>query len=255
MLGVFSEYERAKIIERTTRGRLHRLRMGEMSSTGHRIYGYHYVRKTATAFAKLRGCIEGTAGLDDRSTARELARVARKIGALDQERRQLIDRYAADQMKGEEYIAANRALDEKLERRVREKAKLAAALRSPQQEDFVDASIRQFCAAANAHLQACSDFDDKRQFLVGHVERVIYERYNVKILGSVPIQSASGETKLPFRIEGKIDIKAVRSESCRKAALETMRALTSDTSTAAAQALRQPVLSPLATSRRKIRRR
>jgi site-specific DNA recombinase len=53
MLGVFSEYERAKIIERTTRGRLHRLRMGEMSSNGHRIYGYHYVKKSPTAPAAL----------------------------------------------------------------------------------------------------------------------------------------------------------------------------------------------------------
>jgi site-specific DNA recombinase len=53
MLGIFSEYERAEIIERTTRGRLHRLRMGEMSSNGHRIYGYHYVKKTPTAPAAL----------------------------------------------------------------------------------------------------------------------------------------------------------------------------------------------------------
>jgi site-specific DNA recombinase len=53
LLGLFSEYERAKIIERTTRGRLHRLRMGEMSSTGHRIFGYHYVRKTPTVTAAL----------------------------------------------------------------------------------------------------------------------------------------------------------------------------------------------------------
>src|SRR5437899_2533558 len=34
MLGAFAEFGRAKIIERTTRGRLHRLRMGELSSTG-----------------------------------------------------------------------------------------------------------------------------------------------------------------------------------------------------------------------------
>jgi DNA invertase Pin-like site-specific DNA recombinase len=53
LLGLFSEYERAKIIERTTRGRLHKLRMGEMSSNGHRIYGYHYVKKTPTAPATL----------------------------------------------------------------------------------------------------------------------------------------------------------------------------------------------------------
>ena len=53
MLGAFAEFERAKIMERMTRGRLHRLRMGEMSSTGHRIYGYDYVRKTPTASAAL----------------------------------------------------------------------------------------------------------------------------------------------------------------------------------------------------------
>jgi site-specific DNA recombinase len=53
LLGLFSEYERDKIMERMTRGRLHRLRMGEMSSTGHRIYGYDYVRKTPTASAAL----------------------------------------------------------------------------------------------------------------------------------------------------------------------------------------------------------
>ena len=53
MLGAFAEFERAKIIERMMRGRLHRLRMGEMSSNGHRIYGYHYVKKTPTAPAAL----------------------------------------------------------------------------------------------------------------------------------------------------------------------------------------------------------
>jgi hypothetical protein len=120
-------------------------------------------------------------------------------------------------MTGDEYISANRALDEKLERLVREKAKLAAALRSPQQEDFVDAKIRQFCANADARLQECADFDDRRAFLAEHVERVIYNRYDITIVGSVPVQSGSGNAKLPFRIEGEIDIKAVRSKAGRKA--------------------------------------
>ena len=53
MLGAFAEYERAKIMERMTRGRLHQLRMGEMSSNGHRIYGYHYVKKSPAAPATL----------------------------------------------------------------------------------------------------------------------------------------------------------------------------------------------------------
>jgi hypothetical protein len=91
----------------------------------------------------------------------------------------------------------------------------------------VDASIRQFCATANALLQGCADFDAKRQFLVDHVERLIYNRYTVTIAGSVPVQSASGESKLQFRIEGKIDIGAIRSAASRKVALESMQSLAS----------------------------
>jgi hypothetical protein len=102
----------------------------------------------------------------------------------------------------------------------------------------MDASIRQFCATANARLQASADFEAKRQFLVDHVERVIYNRYRVTIVVSVPVQSASGEAKLQFRIEGKIDIAAIRSAASRKAALEEMRLLASasDRSSVALQA-------------------
>ena len=114
-------------------------------------------------------------------------------------------------MAGEAYITANRALDSDLERLTHAKAELVAALRSPLHEDFVDASVRQFCANANARFQACADFEARRQFLVDHVERVIYDRYKVTIVGSIPVQSASRETKLQFRIEGEIDRRAVRS--------------------------------------------
>jgi hypothetical protein len=119
--------------------------------------------------------------------------------------------YAAEQMAGDEYITANRALDRDLEQLTREKAKLVGALQSPLHEDFVDASVRQFCASARARFEACADFDAKRRFLLNHIERVIYNRYKVTIAGSVPVQSASGETKLQFRIEGEIDRDAVRS--------------------------------------------
>ena len=91
---------------------------------------------------KLRGCIDTGGRLDDQSIARELARIAGEIRALDEERRRIIGRYAAEQMAGEAYIAANRALDRDLERLTPEKAELVAALQSPKHEDFVDASVR-----------------------------------------------------------------------------------------------------------------
>jgi hypothetical protein len=91
----------------------------------------------------------------------------------------------------------------------------------------VDASVRQFCATAKARLQACTDFDAIRQFLVAHVKRAIFNRYDVAIVGSVPVRTPSGESGLPFRIEGKIDIVAIRSASCRRGALAAMQAVAS----------------------------
>jgi hypothetical protein len=209
------------------RTQIERCRNSEISTHILERHVFEMIRETMLDPGRLRGCVDIGAGLDDRDTARELTKVAQKIGALDHERRELIDRYAADQMTGDEYIAANRALDERLERLVRAKAKLVTALRPTHHEDFVDASIRQFCATARARLQACSDFGANRHFLVDHVERVIYDRYNVAIVGSVPVRTESGESKLPFRIEGKIDIAAISSNSSRRAALAAMRSLAS----------------------------
>src|SRR5262249_11365416 len=150
--------------------------------------------------AALRGCIKNEPRRDDQRVARDLARIAGHIRGLDEERRRIIELYAREEMGGEEYIAAHRALDKELGRLIREKTRLAASLRSPQHEDFVDASIRQFCASAKARFVTCAEDDAKRQFLVDHIERVVYEGYKVTMRGSIPAQTASGDTKLEFRI-------------------------------------------------------
>jgi hypothetical protein len=89
-----------------------------------------------------------------------------------------------------EYIAESRALDEELYRLTREKVGIVKGMRVLQHDDFVDAGIQQFCANAKARSDACTDFDTKRRFLVDHVERVIYDRSTVRIVGSVPVARA-----------------------------------------------------------------
>lgn len=49
--GMIAEYERALIMERTRRGKLHRARNGSVSVLGGAPYGYRYVRKTDTSDA------------------------------------------------------------------------------------------------------------------------------------------------------------------------------------------------------------
>ena len=60
-------------------------------------------------------------------------------------------------------------------------------------------------------FEHCTTFDDKRQFLVEHVERIIYDRYGVTVVGSVPIKMQFGNSQeiemreLAFCLRGEID--------------------------------------------------
>jgi hypothetical protein len=90
------------------------------------------IRQVMLDPARLRRCIDSGEGVDDERTARELARIAGQIKVIDDERRRIIDLYAAEKMAGDEYITANRTLDKDLERLIRAKADLAAASRSSQ---------------------------------------------------------------------------------------------------------------------------
>jgi hypothetical protein len=60
--------------------------------------------------------------------------------------------------------------------------------------------------------------DPAAQFLVDHIERVIYRGYKVTVTGSVPVQAASGPTNVEFRIAGEIDEAQVRRDAQRKIA-------------------------------------
>jgi Recombinase zinc beta ribbon domain len=170
--------------------------------------------------AKLRRCMDESAAPDDRGTG-ELARIVEALKALDEKRRGVIERYATEQMPGDDYIAASRTLDGELDRLMREKAGIV--MRFPQNDEFVGISIRQFCGNAQVRFEACNDFDTRRQFLVDHVERVIYNHSKVTIVGSVPVASVSGvQTKLQFRIEGQID-RSGRSKSRQPVPTEDRR--------------------------------
>jgi hypothetical protein len=91
------------------RTRIERCRNSEIGT--HILEGkvFELIRAIMLDPGKLRRCIDTGGRLDDRSIARELARIAGEIRALDEERRRLIRRYASEQIAGEAYITANRA--------------------------------------------------------------------------------------------------------------------------------------------------
>jgi hypothetical protein len=78
----------------------------------------------------------------------------------------------------------------------------------------VQHSIREYCKRAKSRFEQCSTFDQTRQFLVEHIERVIYVHSKVTILGSVSFKRCTHQapTSASFRIEGELDRKAIRAK-------------------------------------------
>jgi hypothetical protein len=80
-------------------------------------------------------------------------------------------------------------------------------------ETVLDTGIRTFCEDAKAKFNASADPDARRAFLAGRIERIIYRKYQVTIVGAVPLPLMDGgeAKKAAFRIEAEIDIEAVKS--------------------------------------------
>ena len=73
-------------------------------------------------------------------------------------------------------------------------ARRAAPIRRNTQ--LIDISVRQYVEAVRARLEGATDFDTKRQFLLDHVDRVVYANDRIALYGSVPVNLASASAAL-----------------------------------------------------------
>jgi hypothetical protein len=121
--------------------------------------------------------------------------------------------YASERLESRAYIEANRELDAKLARLKREKREITAGVLPLDAETALETGIRAFCEDAKAQFRASADPDARRAFLAGRIERIIYRKHQVTIVGALPPPSIDGDAvrKAAFRITAEIDIEAVKS--------------------------------------------
>jgi site-specific DNA recombinase len=172
----------------------------------------------------LRGCMEALksgAERDHDKIAKSLMAIARKIQAAGERKKQLIDLYASGNMTEELYVNENIGLDKELYALKQKKDEFTRGL-PLLHEESIDVSIRQFCETARARLEYCITFDDKRNFLTDFVERVIYDRYRVTVIGAVPIKTRTCDLreietrKLAFSLCGEIDTTTLHKKPRNK---------------------------------------
>jgi hypothetical protein len=172
------------------------------------------IRETMFDPSKLRACVQAPVKRDgERGIARRLARIAHHLVAIEEDRKRLIELYACERLESRAYIEANRELDAKLARLKREKREIAAGVLPLDAETALDTGIRRFCEDAKATFYASADPDARRAFLAGRIERIIYRKHQVTLVGAVLLPSIDGDAvrKAAFRIAGEIDIEAVKS--------------------------------------------
>jgi hypothetical protein len=94
------------------------------------------------------------------------------------------------------------------------KVQIGRELEEASANDMVEHSIREYCERTKERFAQCGTFDITRQFLVDHIQRIVYLRSKVTILGSVPVKRGpfQATVSVPFRIEGDLDRKAIRAK-------------------------------------------
>jgi hypothetical protein len=100
-----------------------------------------------------------------------------------------------------------------IQRLRKRKARIAEELDEAAANDLVQESIREFCLRTKDRLEKYTTFDMTRQFLVDHIQQVIYLRDHVTLIGSVPVRRGAHQApvSVPFRIESDLDRKAIQA--------------------------------------------
>ena len=152
----------------------------------------------------------------------------RKLRGIEQEKRRVVDIYAAGHLGRETYITKNRALDVEAEASRAKRAQLLARIALLATPQVIDASIAQFCHFARARFDQACDFDSKRRFLLDHIDKITYRRDKATLHGSVFVLSKPvNETKLEFKIERSIDraelLRPIRQVAARSSPRTAVR--------------------------------
>jgi hypothetical protein len=149
------------------------------------------IRRTLLVPDKLRMCMEGVESGKNylhENLARRLERFTDRITGVEADKQRSIELYAVGELTKDVYIAENRTLDQELQRLHKRKLPIAKELETAAANDMVESSIKEYCELAKARFEHCNTFDATREFLLDHIQRIVYNRSKVIILGNVPVR-------------------------------------------------------------------
>lgn len=140
---------------------------------------------------------------------KELEKLERAIKTYTERKQRIMDVYSEGDLAKDNYVAKSREYDREILSFTKKKASILTQIPLFRKTELVDVSIQQYCENAKSRYERCNDFKTKRQFLLDHVEKVIYWNDKISVHGAVPVNikpdrdHETGTSKIEFRIEMK----------------------------------------------------
>jgi len=96
--------------------------------------------------------------------------------------------YATGAIDRTTYAQRSQQRDEEVNEVKTERAEIIKQIPDLHKKDIVEVSVQQFCDSVKSRLAICDSPEVKRQFLQDYIEKIIYDRSQVTLIGSVPIK-------------------------------------------------------------------
>ena len=148
---------------------------------------------------------------DHTKMERQLEAIEEKLRKFAKEKHDLLTDYAKGKFDRSEYNEKCLWYDNETNKAKADRRELMKKIPLLHKSGVVDASVRQFCDTARARLEKCNDFDSKRQFLLDHIEKIVYSSGKITVVGLVSIKLSAYSDPDQTSEAGKIEfsIKSV----------------------------------------------
>lgn len=144
---------------------------------------------------------------------RQLNAVEQQTKKMQEAKKRILDLYSKSEIEREAYVNKSLEYDNELNKLKIRRVDLIKQIPLLHKKELIATSIEQYSELVRIQFGKCLDFESKRQFLLDHVDKIVYETDSLEFHGYVPVQLKVYEdkqhktelTKVPFCIKDTID--------------------------------------------------
>ena len=149
----------------------------------------------------------------------ELENIEQKIQVLIQQKKQITDRYAMGNLDRAQYTKECLWYDSEIRKIQLKRKELIGYIPLLHKDEVIDMAVKQYCNSVKARLEKCATFENKRQFFLDFIEKVICYKNKITLRGSIPVKIKAREnvdrlteiSEIKFTAETKINRASIFS--------------------------------------------